>query len=147
MPRAIYAPAAFVASTPTTLTLSVPNAAHRAKCEQHRAAVEAALQEFAGVAVRIELVDGGGGTDGGERDLAPAVREGPSTATTGTMSNPPEAEPEPTTAVAPSVVSSLPEDDDVDLDDLTDAPPESVKSPIERLAEAFPGSELIEEAG
>ena len=156
MPRAIYAPAAFVASTPTTLTLSVPNAAHRAKCEQHRAAVEAALQEFAGVAVRIELVDGGGGTDGGERDLAPAVRDGPSASTTGTMSTgtmsiPPEAEPEPTmTAVAPmasSVVSSLPDDDDVDLDDLTDAPPESVKSPIERLAEAFPGSELIEEAG
>ena len=69
-------------------------------------------------------------------------------ASTGTMSNPPEAEPEPTmTAVAPTVVSSLPDDDDVDLDDLTDAPPESVKSPIERLAEAFPGSELIEEAG
>lgn len=152
MPRAIYAPAAFVASTPTTLTLSVPNAAHRAKCEQHRAAVEAALQEFAGVAVRIELVDGGGGADGGERDPAPAVREGPSASTTGTMSNrtmsiPSEAEPEPTTAVEPSVVSSLPDDDDVDLDDLTDAPPESVKSPIERLAEAFPGSELIEEAG
>ena len=49
--------------------------------------------------------------------------------------------------MAPSMVSSLPDDDDVDLDDLTDAPPDSVKSPIERLAEAFPGSELIEEAG
>jgi hypothetical protein len=154
MPRAIYAPAAFVASSPTTLTLSVPNAAHRAKCEQHRAAVEAALQEFAGVAVRIELVDGGGGTDGGERDVARAV-PAPSTGTmsTGTMSiardsTSSQSEPEPTmTAVAPNVESSLPDDDDVDLDDLTDAPPESVKSPIERLAEAFPGSELIEEAG
>jgi hypothetical protein len=41
----------------------------------------------------------------------------------------------------------LPDDDDVDLDDLVDAPPDSVKSPIDRLAEAFPGSELIEEAG
>ena len=41
----------------------------------------------------------------------------------------------------------LPHDDDVDLDGLVDAPPESVKSPIDRLAEAFPGSELIEEAG
>ena len=37
----------------------------------------------------------------------------------------------------------LPDDDDVDLDDLTDAPPESVKSPADRLAEAFPGSELM----
>jgi DNA polymerase-3 subunit gamma/tau len=37
------------------------------------------------------------------------------------------------------------DDEDVDLDDLVDVPPESVKSPIERLAEAFPGSELIDE--
>jgi DNA polymerase-3 subunit gamma/tau len=43
--------------------------------------------------------------------------------------------------------AELTDDDDVDLDDLIDAPPESVKSPIDRLAEAFPGSELIEEAG
>ena len=36
-------------------------------------------------------------------------------------------------------------DDDVDLDALVDAPPESVKTPIDRLAEAFPGSELVDE--
>ena len=47
----------------------------------------------------------------------------------------------------PVRVVDLPDDDDVDLDDLIDAPPESVRSPIDRLAEAFPGSELIEEAG
>jgi DNA polymerase-3 subunit gamma/tau len=41
----------------------------------------------------------------------------------------------------------LPDDDDVDIDDLVDAPPESVKTPIDRLAEAFPGSELIEDVG
>jgi DNA polymerase-3 subunit gamma/tau len=46
-----------------------------------------------------------------------------------------------------TVAYVLPEDDDVDMDDLIDAPPESVKTPIDRLAEAFPGSELIEEAG
>ena len=34
-------------------------------------------------------------------------------------------------------------DDEIDLNDLTDVPPESVKTPIDRLAEAFPGSELI----
>ena len=39
----------------------------------------------------------------------------------------------------------LPDDDEVDLDDLVDAPPETVKSPIDRLAEAFPGSELIDD--
>ena len=42
-------------------------------------------------------------------------------------------------------IDDPPDDDDVDLDDLVDVPPESVKSPIDRLAEAFPGSELIDE--
>ena len=41
--------------------------------------------------------------------------------------------------------AALPDDDEIDLDDLVDAPPESVKSPIDRLAEAFPGSELIDD--
>ncbi len=47
-------------------------------------------------------------------------------------------------AVIPPVDVPI-DDDDVDLDDLVDVPPESVKSPIDRLAEAFPGSELIDE--
>jgi DNA polymerase-3 subunit gamma/tau len=37
-----------------------------------------------------------------------------------------------------------PPDEDIDLDDLVDAPPGAVPTTIERLAEAFPGSELIE---
>ncbi len=36
-------------------------------------------------------------------------------------------------------------DDEVDLTDLVDVPPESVVSPIDRLAQAFPGSEIIDE--
>ena len=45
-------------------------------------------------------------------------------------------------------LAALPDDDaDIDLDDLVDAPPETVKTPLDRLAEAFPGSELIEESG
>ena len=43
----------------------------------------------------------------------------------------------------PTTVPDLPDDDEIDLDELTDAPPESVKTPIDRLAEAFPGSELM----
>ena len=40
---------------------------------------------------------------------------------------------------------ALPDDDEVDLDDLVDAPPETVKTPVDRLAEAFPGSELVDD--
>jgi DNA polymerase-3 subunit gamma/tau len=47
----------------------------------------------------------------------------------------------------PSVVDleSFPADDEIDLHDLVDAPPETVKTPIDRLAEAFPGSELVDD--
>ena len=48
MARAVYAPATFVRSSDSTLTLSVPNAVHRAKCEEQRTVVEAALAKFAG---------------------------------------------------------------------------------------------------
>ena len=162
---------------------------HRAKCEEQRSVVEAALAKVAGAPVALELLDGDGdgvsGGDGGARGDARndggAVLDGgssgaasPSSAPTASVSEPPAGD-----AVAeedgPVVSSSprerglaaaaalgqaasdvdeqpvsdveLPHDDDVDLDGLVDAPPKSVKSPIDRLAEAFPGSELIEEAG
>ena len=43
----------------------------------------------------------------------------------------------------PHPVALPDDDDDIDVSELTDAPPESVKTPIDRLAEAFPGSELV----
>ena len=47
----------------------------------------------------------------------------------------------------PSVANfeSFPSDDEIDLHELVDAPPETVKTPIDRLAEAFPGSELVDD--
>ena len=36
--------------------------------------------------------------------------------------------------------------DDIDLSELTDAPAESVRTPLDRLAEAFPGSEFVNES-
>ncbi|MEM9747392.1 MAG: hypothetical protein AAF945_11920, partial [Actinomycetota bacterium] len=39
----------------------------------------------------------------------------------------------------------LPDDAEVDLDDLVDVPPENVATPLDRLAEAFPGSELVDD--
>ncbi len=174
MARAVYAPAGFVRSTPSTLTLSVPNAVHRAKCEEQRQVVEAALAALVGSPVGLELLDGGGDGDGDgggggggavaemRRSADPAAAD-PSTAPR-RESDPTGAEPSSPRARGlaaaaaidassgasidePQPGAALPDDDDVDLDDLVDAPPESVKSPIDRLAEAFPGSELIEEAG
>ena len=53
--------------------------------------------------------------------------------------------PEPDPDEMPDRAQSLPDDHEIDLDDLVDAPPESVKTPIDRLAEAFPGSELVDD--
>ena len=36
-------------------------------------------------------------------------------------------------------------DEDIDTGDLVDAPPDAIVSPIDRLTQAFPGSEIIEE--
>jgi DNA polymerase-3 subunit gamma/tau len=160
MARAVYAPADFVSSTHTTVTLSVPNAVHRKKCEQERSTVETAISEHTGSPVTVELVsgDGGPGGDGGGERVAPT----PSGGTQGTGPTPPDRSP----SIAADVdegrgqddasvegastlprTPSFPDDDDIDLDDLVEAPPESVKTPIDRLAEAFPGSELIVETG
>ena len=177
MARAVYAPAGFVGSTDSTITLSVPNAAHRAKCEEQRSVVQAALAKFIGGPVTVELVDGGGGDgggfdggggDGGGFDGSTStarpvrssshVEDRPDTSSGGTLSSSPRERGLATAAAMsaageeaeddlPVRAVDLPDDDDVDLDDLIDAPPESVRSPIDRLAEAFPGSELIEEAG
>lgn len=48
------------------------------------------------------------------------------------------------TPAAPSPAADPEPIEDIDLDELVDAPPGSMPSAIERLAEAFPGSQLIE---
>ena len=180
MARAVYAPAIFVRSSDSTLTLSVPNAVHRTKCEEQRTVVQEALAKFAGTTVSIELLDGDGGDGGGARSEAGNAAGGAG----GAASEPTRSPSSPSdrgdangdsetgavrsssprerglAAAAAAVdaahspddeatmsAAALPDDDEVDLDDLVDAPPETVKTPIDRLAEAFPGSELIEEAG
>jgi DNA polymerase III subunit gamma/tau len=47
--------------------------------------------------------------------------------------------------VTATPVAAAPADDEVDTSDLIDVPPEDVVSPIDRLAQAFPGSEIIDE--
>jgi DNA polymerase-3 subunit gamma/tau len=175
MARAVYAPAEFVRSTESTLTLSVPNAVHRAKCEQQRSVVESALAAFAGVPVAVEFADDADGERGrgaGSPSRPAADTSATVTSTSGSDQSATQVRDEVSgparssarerglaaAAAGVDADASLPaefsinsaeltDDDDVDLDDLIDAPPESVKSPIDRLAEAFPGSELIEEAG
>jgi DNA polymerase-3 subunit gamma/tau len=116
--RALYSAGSFVGNAGGVWQFSVPNEAHGAKCQEHRAAVEAALTKATGESVTVEFVVGGRAHDD---EPAPVAR-----ITT--------AEPAADTAV-----------EEIDLSELTDAPPEAVRTPIDRLAEAFPGSEFVSE--
>ncbi|HEY3484056.1 MAG TPA: hypothetical protein VGK49_01675, partial [Ilumatobacteraceae bacterium] len=124
--RALYHAGTFTGEAGGAWQFAVPNAAHRDKCEAHRAAVEAALTAATGSQVSIQLVVGGAGDDEHDSVAAPAARAPAKAAAAATVDEPEEA---------------------IDPDELTDAPPGAVVTPIDRLAQAFPGSELIDERG
>lgn len=164
--RALYSAGSFVGNRGDTWLFSVPNEAHGNKCNEFRADVEAALTRAVGSPVTIEFVSGGGAVGDEPRpapsrpapsrpapsrpEPEPAARESAAPSAP-PASAPANADPAPTTTRPDPVPESdvepepyVPEaDEDVDLHELTDAPPESVKTPIDRLAEAFPGSELM----
>ena len=159
--RALYSGGSFVGGDGATWRFSVPNETHRDRCETHRAAVEAELSAAVGHAVTIELVVEGheatsatpasAGTDPAAAPGTSSGPEGRTTPPTGPASTPPPASSVPSPVPpaepesAPPAKASPQADGDIDLDDLTDAPPDTVKTPIDRLAEAFPGSELIDD--
>ena len=61
--------------------------------------------------------------------------------------SPPPATPPASGGRASPAVDDDPFADAIDPDELTDAPPIAMQTPIERLTQAFPGSELIEGGG
>ncbi len=147
MTRAVYAPATLVGVADGAVTFSLPNVAHREKCEQHREAVEAAIRNATGAPVVVQLLVEGEST-ATPTTTPPTPAAAPAPNSVEPTASPEAARPVPAASSAPAAPAPIddpPDDDDVDLDDLVDAPPESVKSPIDRLAEAFPGSELIDE--
>ena len=112
--RAIYSVPKVVGVRNGALLIAAPNEAHRAKCEQHRSEVEAAIVAVLGAKVDVQFV-----VDAAHHEPAGGM----------------------TAATAPADAA----EDEIDLHELVDAPPESVVSPFDRLAQAFPGSELLDE--
>jgi len=141
--RALYSAGSFLGNSGATWRFGVPNEAHGAKCNEHREAVEAALSAATGSPVSIEFVVSGRSHDDHSGSLPrPAAASSSSEPGPESSSTRPEVQAAQITAPEPESYEPPP-DDEVDLNDLTDAPPESVKTPIDRLAEAFPGSELM----
>ena len=120
--RALYSNTTLLGERDGAFTLGVSNEATRTKCEEHRKDVEAVIAGVVGGKVAVQLVIHTGSDDHEERDGGNVVP----------LKRPHEP--------APSA-----EEDEIDLDELIDAPPETVVSPIDRLTQAFPGSQLVEE--
>lgn len=171
--RAIYSGGTFTRQHGDQWFFAVPNAAHGEKCELHRAQVEQALAAAVGASVQIVIEVGSGAASAagaGPEPAAPAetpdqrpradAAASSETSSVGTGERPSGGRPtgngrtddDPAEAgagdgahgAAPTEPPAH-ADDDIDLDELTDAPPETALSPIDRLAQAFPGAELVDD--
>lgn len=116
--RAIYANGRLVSVEGSTVTLAMANAPTRARAEQSRAQVEAALTEVVRSPVTIRLID--------EAEAPRGGGAGPG--------------PDPSAASAPDDG----DDELVDVAELDDAPPPAA-SGLERIRQAFPGATLVDE--
>ena len=123
--RAIYAATKPLGMRDGSFALAVSNAAQRSKCEQYRGDVDKAMVKALGAAVPLTFVV----DSAADRDDDPPTASAP--AASSTSPKPAPATPTP--------------DEEIDLTDLVDAPPETAITPIDRLAQAFPGSELLDE--
>jgi DNA polymerase-3 subunit gamma/tau len=137
--RAIYSVPKLLGVRDGALALAAPNDAHRARCEQHRPHVEEALRKLLGSPIKVTIVVEGLGdsaTDSDQGDPADGLTGGDS------MRSPRDAT---VVALRPAGSHQAPADEEVDLDGLVDVPPESIVTPLERLAQVFPGSKLLDE--
>ena len=155
------------------LALGAPNDAHRARAATHLAEVEAAASKVVGAPVSVLLVvdgsaepddaygdPGSSGTGVGRvvrleakaprasaRLVEPAEHPGRPGQTALDRDGLPGSQP-PTSDDARAVdpaKDDADEIDSIDLSDLTDVPPESVLGPVDRLMQAFPGSQEMDE--
>jgi DNA polymerase-3 subunit gamma/tau len=121
--RAMYSSTTVLGERNGAFTIGVSNETQRLKCEEHRRDVEAAIAVVVGGKVTVQLVIHSGPDDHDDdhagNNVVPLKR-------------------------VPEAVVTV-EEEAIDLDDLIDAPPESNVSPIDRLTQAFPGSQLVEE--
>ncbi|HUQ62313.1 MAG TPA: DNA polymerase III subunit gamma/tau [Acidimicrobiales bacterium] len=94
---------------------ALPNPVHRDRCEEVRAEVEHALSEHFRRRIPLRVVVDSGATPTASEAAAPDPKDQPAA------------------------------DDDVDVDDLRDAPPGTLASPVDHVLQAFEGAKVIEE--
>jgi DNA polymerase III subunit gamma/tau len=115
MTKAIYMGAHVGAMAGGALVIGFAGEPHRVRAEEYRAEVEKALAAAAGRRIPLSLIVDHGNADHDD-NVVQLKRAEPAQA-----------------------------DEDIDTGDLVDVPPDAIVSPIDRLTQAFPGSEIIEE--
>jgi DNA polymerase-3 subunit gamma/tau len=119
------------------VALAVPNEPHRTRCEQHRAELEGALAAHFGRPLTVSFVVEGaitGSVTGVGRERGgpgEGGRTAPAEPTTPGRREPAGQDPDVEEAIDPA--------------ELIDAGPEHDQGTLERLAQAFPGAELVDE--
>jgi DNA polymerase-3 subunit gamma/tau len=123
--RAVLAAGHWVTTPGGDVALAVPNEPHRVRSEQHRAELERALAGRFGRSVPVAFVIEQNAASGR------AIRTGgPAGGSIG----------------GSGAATALPDDEAIDPAELVDAGPEHDLAPIERLTQAFPGAELMDES-
>jgi len=117
MAKAIYMGARVGTMSNGSLIIAFAGEPHRVRAEEYRHDVERALAAAAGRTIPLSLVvDQAGHTESHEDNVVPLKR-----------------------------AEQVQADEDIDTGDLVDVPPDAIVSPIDRLTQAFPGSEIIDE--
>ena len=118
--RALYSACVVSTSGADAVTLSAPNAVHQAKCSEHVAVVAAAFQAATGTEVVVTVgVNNNAPREHNERRAPARQVEQP--------------------------IDDIPHDD-IDPNELVDAPTVPVESPLDRITKAFPGARVVNES-
>jgi DNA polymerase-3 subunit gamma/tau len=132
MARALFSAGHFLGDRNGAVLLGLPNETHRSRCETYRSDVESAINSHFGATAQLNLiVDNSPTHDDNLAQVVPLRSQTPTARAS--------------VAHQPEQPAELEADEDIDMNDLVDAPPESVMTPLDQLAQAFPGSKLIDD--
>ncbi|MCU1503007.1 MAG: dnaX [Ilumatobacteraceae bacterium] len=146
------------------LAIGTPNEAHRTRSSAHVAELEAAVATIVGATVSVLLVVDGAADPEGLLGDSPMIGAGSAArvvplkaraANTSVRRDAPDpgvvADAEGESDLGAAADQTAPDqhtdesDEAIDMSALTDVPPESVLGPVDRLLQAFPGSQEMDE--
>ena len=153
--KALFGAGRFVGVDATHAMYGLPNQAHADRCQARLSDVQPSVDQHFGRSIPIRLVadssvsmapDPNMMSSAGAQQSSPAAAPTPRSAPprqTPAAAETPKHAPEPVTSQEPVPAATIPDDDDIDLSELTPATDVAISS-VEFLAAAFEGAEIID---